>query len=59
MDPAHSIKEFKVKHMMIANVKGQFSKVSGALILDESDRGYGRRQAPMGCALPFVKPNAC
>jgi polyisoprenoid-binding protein YceI len=28
IDPAHSIAEFKVKHMMIANVKGQFSKIS-------------------------------
>ena len=28
IDPAHSIAEFKVKHMMIANVKGQFSRVS-------------------------------
>ena len=31
IDPAHSIAEFKVKHMMIANVKGQFSKVSWEL----------------------------
>ena len=35
IDPAHSMAEFKVNHM-IANVKGQFSKVSGALFLDES-----------------------
>ena len=25
IDPAHSVAEFKVKHMMIANVKGHFS----------------------------------
>lgn len=37
IDPAHSIAEFKVKHMMISNVKGQFSKVSGVLNLVESD----------------------
>jgi polyisoprenoid-binding protein YceI len=37
IDPAHSVAEFKVKHMMIANVKGQFSKVSGVLTLDESE----------------------
>jgi polyisoprenoid-binding protein YceI len=36
IDPAHTTAEFKVKHMMIANVKGQFSKVSGVLTLDES-----------------------
>jgi polyisoprenoid-binding protein YceI len=37
IDPAHSVAEFKVKHMMISNVKGQFAKVSGVLNLDESD----------------------
>ena len=25
LDPAHSAAEFKVKHMMISNVKGSFS----------------------------------
>ena len=37
IDPVHSVAEFKVKHMMISNVKGQFPKVSGQLTLDESD----------------------
>jgi polyisoprenoid-binding protein YceI len=37
IDPSHSIAEFKVRHMMIANVKGQFSKVTGVLTLDESN----------------------
>jgi len=45
IDPAHSIAEFKVKHMMIANVKGQFPKVSGALVLDESDLANSRIEA--------------
>ena len=36
VDPAHSVAEFQVKHMMISNVKGRFSKLSGALSLDES-----------------------
>jgi len=31
IDPAHSSAEFKVKHMMISNVKGSFSGVSGVL----------------------------
>jgi len=31
LDPAHSSAEFKVKHMMISNVKGSFSGLSGAL----------------------------
>lgn len=31
IDPAHSAAEFKVKHMMISNVKGSFSGLSGVL----------------------------
>ena len=37
IDPAHSVAEFKVKHMMIANVKGHFSKITGVLTHDESN----------------------
>ena len=37
IDPVHSVAEFKVKHMMISNVKGQFTGVSGTLYLDEAD----------------------
>jgi polyisoprenoid-binding protein YceI len=37
IDSAHTAAEFKVKHMMITNVKGQFSGVSGTLSLDEQD----------------------
>lgn len=37
LDPTHSVAEFKVRHMMISNVKGQFTGLSGALTLDESD----------------------
>jgi len=35
LDPAHSVAEFKVKHMMISNVKGQFTGITGVLSLDE------------------------
>jgi len=37
VDSTHSVVEFKVKHMMISNVKGQFTGVTGALSLDEDD----------------------
>ena len=37
IDPAHSVAEFKVKHMMISNVKGQFTGVSGTLERHEGD----------------------
>src|SRR5579859_3084982 len=37
IDPVHSVAEFKVKHMMISNVKGQFARLKGVLTLDEAD----------------------
>jgi polyisoprenoid-binding protein YceI len=37
IDPAHSAAEFKVKHMMISNVKGKFTGITGALALDQAD----------------------
>jgi polyisoprenoid-binding protein YceI len=45
IDPAHSVAEFKVKHMMISNVKGQFPKVTGVLALDESALTNSRVEA--------------
>ena len=50
IDPAHTVAEFKVKHMMIANVKGRFSKVSGVLVLDESDHTNSRVEASIEAA---------
>jgi polyisoprenoid-binding protein YceI len=37
LDPAHSGAEFKVKHMMISNVKGTFSGLSGVLTEHATD----------------------
>src|SRR5713226_8581032 len=37
IDPVHSVAEFKVKYMMISNVKGQFTRFKGILALDETD----------------------
>ena len=37
IDPVHSTAQFKVKHMMISNVKGEFTKIMGKLELDQSD----------------------
>jgi polyisoprenoid-binding protein YceI len=37
IDPAHSTAEFKVRHMMITNVKGQFPAIRGVITLDEND----------------------
>ena len=50
LDPVHTVAEFKVKHMMIANVKGNFSRVSGVLIRDESEPANDRVEATIEAA---------
>ena len=37
IDPVHTTVEFKVRHMMITNVKGHFKPVSGVIAVDEAD----------------------
>jgi len=37
IDPAHSHAQFKVRHMMISNVKGEFTKLSGTVKIDSAD----------------------
>lgn len=37
LDPAHSSADFKVRHMMISNVKGSFRGLKGVLTLDEAN----------------------
>jgi polyisoprenoid-binding protein YceI len=34
IDPAHSTAGFKVRHLMVANVRGEFSGVSGTVVHD-------------------------
>jgi polyisoprenoid-binding protein YceI len=37
IDPAHSGVHFSIKHLLVATVRGQFSKVSGTITLDPQD----------------------
>jgi polyisoprenoid-binding protein YceI len=37
IDSAHTHAQFKVRHLMISNVKGDFDKVSGTVILDDDN----------------------
>jgi polyisoprenoid-binding protein YceI len=45
IDPAHSAAEFKVRHLMISNVKGKFSGLSGVLKLDEGNYAHSSVEA--------------
>lgn len=50
LDPIHSSAQFKVKHMMISNVKGEFSAIKGSLTLDSTDITKSRVEATIDVA---------
>jgi polyisoprenoid-binding protein YceI len=50
VDPVHSVAEFKVRHMMISNVKGQFTAVAGVMTVDEADVTNSRIEASVEVA---------
>lgn len=45
IDPVHSIAEFRVRHLMISNVRGQFTGVSGSLTYNEADPAQSKVEA--------------
>jgi polyisoprenoid-binding protein YceI len=50
IDPAHSSAEFKVKHMMISNVKGAFGGITGALKLNDANPEHSSVEATIPVA---------
>ncbi len=37
VDPGHSSFQFKIRHLMVSNVKGDFTKSRGTIIIDDQD----------------------
>lgn len=50
IDPVHSHAEFKVRHMMISNVKGEFTAITGKLELNDADITKSRIEASIDAA---------
>ena len=50
IDPVHSVAEFKVRHMMISNVRGQFTVITGSMMLDPNDITKSRIEASADAA---------
>lgn len=50
IDPAHTAAQFKVRHMMISNVNGEFTHISGKLELDGTDITKSRVEASIDAA---------
>lgn len=47
IDPAHSAAQFSVRHLMISNVKGEISHVTGTLVYDPQDLAATRIEATL------------
>ena len=45
IDPAHSSVQFSVRHMMVSNVRGAFTKVAGTVRGDEQDPAHATVEA--------------
>jgi polyisoprenoid-binding protein YceI len=42
IDPAHTHAQFKVRHLLVSNVKGDFDKVSGTVEFDDTNPAAGK-----------------
>ena len=45
IDPAHSRAHFKVRHLMVSNVRGEFSKVTGTVAYDANNLNNSKVEA--------------
>ncbi len=50
IDSSHSAAHFSVRHMMIANVRGEFSKVSGTIAFDPDNPANSKVDATIDAA---------
>jgi polyisoprenoid-binding protein YceI len=50
IDPTHSSAHFSVRHMMISNVKGEFTKISGTVTYDAENPGASKVEATIDVA---------
>lgn len=50
LDPAHSSAHFSIRHMMITNVRGAFTKVSGKITLDPENPANSKVEADIDVA---------
>ena len=50
IDPAHSLVEFSVRHMMVSTVKGRFTDVKGSIAFDPADLSRSSVEVAVGAA---------
>ena len=50
IDPAHSVADFKVRHLMVSNVRGEFSGVRGTVQYDPQNPANSKLEATIDAA---------
>lgn len=50
IDPAHTLAEFGVRHMMVSTVKGRFKEVQGTITIDEDDLSKSKVEVEIAAA---------
>jgi len=45
VDPSHSSATFKVRHLMVSNVRGELGRITGQVVIDEGDLGRSSVEA--------------
>ncbi len=56
IDPDHSSFQFKVRHMTVSNVKGDFNKARGVVTIDDNDVNNLKVEVTIDAGLGQYRP---
>ena len=57
IDPSHSTAGFKVRHLMVSNVRGEFSGVSGTVVFDAENPANSKVEAAIDATTIQTRDN--
>jgi len=57
IDPIHSTAGFKVRHLMVSNVRGEFSDVAGTVVFDAEDSANSKVEAAIDATTIQTRDN--
>ena len=57
IDPSHSTAGFKVRHLMVSNVRGEFSGVAGTVVFDAEDSANSKVEASIDATTIQTRDN--
>ena len=57
IDPIHSTAGFKVRHLMVSNVRGEFSGVAGTVVFDAEDPANSKVEAAIDATTIQTRDN--